>query len=101
MVYTRLTYKTTELIIHVFVQVYAKIGTYLIMPIEVLHKHPIAKCWTWLFKHNQKIDQTKHHCCLIQSRAMARALIGEGGIRVFIYSCYARLISFEINPNDN
>ena len=100
MVYARLTYKTIGLIICVFVQVYAKIGTCLITPIEVLHKHPIAKCWTWLFKHNQKIDQTKHHC-LIQSRAMARALIGGGGVHIFIYSCYARLISFDINPNDN
>ena len=31
-------------------------------------------------------------------RAVARALIG---VCIFIYSCYARLISFEINPNDN
>ena len=34
-----------------------------------------------------------------KSMAVARALIEGGGI--FIYSCYARLISFEINPNDN
>ena len=32
-------------------------------------------------------------------RAVARALIGGGCM--FIYSCYARLISFEINPNNN
>ena len=32
---------------------------------------------------------------------MAGALIGGGGGCIFIYSCYARLISFEINPNDN
>ena len=35
------------------------------------------------------------------TRAVARALIGGGGGCIFIYSCYARLISFEINPNDN
>ena len=34
------------------------------------------------------------------TRAVARALIGGGG-GIFIYSCYARLISFEINANDN
>ena len=33
-------------------------------------------------------------------RAVARALIGGGG-GVYSYSCYARLISFEINPNNN
>ena len=32
-------------------------------------------------------------------RAVARARIG--GRCMFIYSCYARLISFEINPNNN
>ena len=37
----------------------------------------------------------------VKDRAMARALIGGGGGGIFIYSCYARLISFEINPNDN
>ena len=35
-----------------------------------------------------------------KSRAVARALIGGGGC-LFINSCYARLISFEINPNNN
>ena len=34
---------------------------------------------------------------LANSRAVTRALIGEGGGCIFIYSCYARLISFEIN----
>ena len=31
------------------------------------------------------------------TRAVARALIGGGGGDMFIYSCSARLISFEIN----
>ncbi len=31
------------------------------------------------------------------ARAGARALIGGGGGGIFIYSCYAQLISFEIN----
>ncbi len=35
--------------------------------------------------------------CLVMGRAVARALIGGGGGCIFIYSCYARLISFEIN----
>ena len=32
--------------------------------------------------------------------AVAIALIGGGGC-IFMYSCYARLNTFEINPNDN
>ena len=35
---------------------------------------------------------------MLVRRAVARALIGGC---ILIYSCYARLISFEINPNDN
>ncbi len=31
------------------------------------------------------------------SKAGARALMGGGGGCIFIYSCYAQLISFEIN----
>ena len=40
----------------------------------------------------------KRHCTLL-SRAVARVLIGGGGggVSLFIYSCSARLISFEIN----
>ena len=38
---------------------------------------------------------------MLVRRAVARALIGGGGGCILIYSCYARLISFEINPNDN
>ena len=32
-----------------------------------------------------------------RTRAVARALIGGGGGCIFIYSCYARRISFEIS----
>ena len=35
-----------------------------------------------------------------QHQGRSRALIGGGGC-IFIHSCYARLISFEINPNNN
>ena len=34
-------------------------------------------------------------------RAVARALIWGGGGCLFIYWRYTRLISFEINPNNN
>ena len=34
----------------------------------------------------------------VQNRGVARALIG---VCIFIYSCYARLISVEINATNN
>ena len=49
----------------------------------------------------EKVDRkTKQVDCMVHytSRAVVRALIG---VCIFIYSCYARLISFEINPNNN
>ena len=33
---------------------------------------------------------------VVQIRAVARALIGGGGVCIFIYSSCARLVSFEI-----
>ena len=38
-----------------------------------------------------------HNGKQVESRAVARALIGGGGWCIFIYSSYARLISFEIS----
>ena len=57
---------------------------------------------------DNKLPSTTNECilkryihartCSVSIRAVARALIGgEGGGGIFIYSCYARRISFEIN----
>ncbi len=51
-----------------------------------------------LFHHHQKFGTfcAGVHNQRSSGRAVARALIGVGGC-IFIYSCFARLISFEIN----
>ena len=48
------------------------------------------------FAHVRILNVKRHPLGVILG-AVARALIGGGGGCIFIYSCYARRISFEIN----
>ena len=56
--------------------------------------------FTGLLQLVNKLQQTYkfYQVAISLFRAVARALIGGC---IFIYSCYARLISFEINPNND
>lgn len=48
----RLCYKTVELVIYVIIQVYVKIGTYIITCLLYLHQQPTAECWNRMSMRN-------------------------------------------------
>ena len=73
----------------------------------MLHRRCQGKTFNCL-KHNVNMVELKLDVAILVvilykvfqvSRAVAKASIGGGGC-IFIYSCYARLIPFEINPNN-